>query len=231
MPTREELEQALDALEAQRESLGDTAVEAAQAGLRHKLAQVLATERDPGHGATPDPGGGSSPRRYGPQVYVGDHRTNTGMYEGVIAHAEVNAAISTAEKVILFGQQTRLRSRRLLADERLSRIQPGHKLSKFFYGGVRQLPERLLDALLAKAVSVTLVRGHASARVPRSAAAPVLPHGSHPAHHLSPRVHPRTRVPDGLRLLGDRRDPDPRELATARLHPAGGDDRALSGGL
>ncbi|MDP6016863.1 MAG: hypothetical protein QGI32_12255 [Candidatus Latescibacteria bacterium] len=162
MPQREELEQALDALEAQRETLGDAAVEAAQAGLRLKLAQVLAAERPSPQASTPDvddsparaPGGG-----HGPQTYAGDHRTNTGMYEGDIAHAEVNAAISASEKVVLFGQQTRLRSRRLMTDERLSRIQPGHRLSKFFYGGVRQLPERLLDALLAKKVSVTLVRG------------------------------------------------------------------------
>ena len=164
MPKREELEQALDALEAQRETLGDTAVEAAQAGLRLKLAQVLAAESSAGQSPASGDGEETAPqpaptRAYGPQTYAGDHRTNTGMFEGEIAHAEVNAAIRESEKVILFGQQTRLRSRRLMDDERLSRIHPGHKLSKFFYGGVRQLPERLLDALLAKKVSVTLVRG------------------------------------------------------------------------
>lgn len=158
MATREELESALDALEAQRETLGDAAVEAAQAGLRFELAKVLAAERTAAStdvGTPPPdiiPGGG-------PQDYSGDRRPNTGMHEGDVTHAEVNAAIAGAEKVILFGQQTRLRARRLMADERLQRIHPGHRLSKFFYGGVRQLPERLLDALLAKKISVTLVRG------------------------------------------------------------------------
>lgn len=163
MPTPEELERALDALEGQREALSDVAVEAAQACLRLKLAQVLVAERSSqqtptaqADSATRQPSTGSN---YGPQSYAGDHRTNTGMYEGTIAHGEVNAAIRESEKVILFGQQTRLRSGRLTDDERLSRIYPGHRLSRFFYGGVRQLPERLLDALLAKKISVTLVRG------------------------------------------------------------------------
>lgn len=175
MPSREELEHALDALEAQRDTLGDAAVETAQAALRRDLARVLATERaaeralsEPtaatdqqptAPGRTP----GSVPLPVfspgGPQDYMGDHRPNTGMHEGVVSHTEVNNAIRDSEKVILFGQQTRLRARRMMTDERLKRIHPGHRLSKFFYGGVRQLPERLLDALLAKKVSVTLVRG------------------------------------------------------------------------
>jgi hypothetical protein len=34
----------------------------------------------------------------------------------------------------------------LLEDERLPRFHAGHKLVKFFYGGVVQLPEYLVDA-------------------------------------------------------------------------------------
>lgn len=155
MPSREELESALDALDEQRATFGDAAVDAAQEGLRRELATVLRAERADAE-PRPEP---IAEAASGPLEYDGDFRPNTGMHEGEISHAEVNAAIRTAEKVILFGQQTRLRSRRLMADDRLSRIQPGHRLSKFFYGGVRQLPERLLDALLAKRISVTMVRG------------------------------------------------------------------------
>lgn len=173
MPSREELEHALDALEAQRDTLGDAAVETAQSALRRDLARLLATERAAERAAESQPDApatlGTVPTAgsmYQPPVlatsgidYVGDHRPNTGMHEGTVSHTDVNAAIRGSDKVILFGQQTRLRARRLMTDDRLKRIKPGHRLSKFFYGGVRQLPERLLDALLAKKISVTLVRG------------------------------------------------------------------------
>ena len=59
---------------------------------------------------------------------------------------------------MIFGQQTRLRDGVLLADEKLDRFQAGHDLVKFFYGGIRQLPEYLVDALLVRGISVTLVK-------------------------------------------------------------------------
>ena len=56
------------------------------------------------------------------------------------------------------GQETRLRDGVLLADAKLDRFHAGHGLVKFFYGGIRQLPEYLDDALLVWGISVTLVK-------------------------------------------------------------------------
>jgi hypothetical protein len=87
-----------------------------------------------------------------------DERCNSGLREGNIVHAEVNAALRTYEKTIIFGQQNRLRGGLLMEDEKLERYHSGHELVKFFYSGVRQLPEYLVDALLQHGVSVTLVK-------------------------------------------------------------------------
>ncbi|MEW6756511.1 MAG: hypothetical protein AB1505_36905, partial [Candidatus Latescibacterota bacterium] len=81
------------------------------------------------------------------------------MKEGAITHDEVNAAIAGAPKTIVFGRQNRLRDGVLLPDAKLPRFHAGHDSVKFFYSAVRQLPEYLLDALLAKGISVTLVLG------------------------------------------------------------------------
>ncbi len=89
----------------------------------------------------------------------GDHRPNSGLREGNISHAEVNEALRGLPKTIIFGQQNRLRDGLLMEeDERLDRFHAGHDLVRFFYGGVRQLPEYLTDALLAGGVSITLVK-------------------------------------------------------------------------
>ena len=89
-----------------------------------------------------------------------DQRPNSGLREGEISHAEVNDALRLASKTIIFGQQNRLRNGLVLdADERLPRFHAGHDLVKFFYGGIRQLPDYLLDAMLAAGISVTLVKG------------------------------------------------------------------------
>ncbi|HIL10674.1 MAG TPA: hypothetical protein EYG11_18405 [Candidatus Latescibacteria bacterium] len=87
-----------------------------------------------------------------------DERPNSGLREGNITHADVNAALRAHHKTVIFGQQTRLRDGVLLDDEKLERFHAGHDLVKFFYGGVRQLPEYLLDALLDWGISVTLVK-------------------------------------------------------------------------
>ncbi|MDP6702811.1 MAG: hypothetical protein QGH25_24370, partial [Candidatus Latescibacteria bacterium] len=88
-----------------------------------------------------------------------DERPNSGLREGEISHAKVNAALRAHRKTVIFGQQTRLRDGIYLADTRLNRLHAGHDLVKFFYGAVRQLPSYLVDALLDQNVSVTLVHG------------------------------------------------------------------------
>ena len=89
----------------------------------------------------------------------GDDRPNSGLREGDISHAEVNSALRGHERTVVFGQQTRLRDGLLMADEKLPRFHAGHDLVKFFYGGVRQLPEYLVDALLGWGVCITMVKG------------------------------------------------------------------------
>ena len=92
------------------------------------------------------------------ELRLDDERPNSGLREGEISHADVNDALRAHLKTVIFGQQTRLRDGVLLEDEKLARFHAGHDLVRFFYGGVRQLPEYLVDALLAWGVSVTLVR-------------------------------------------------------------------------
>ncbi|MFT5087205.1 MAG: hypothetical protein ACI906_002695 [Candidatus Latescibacterota bacterium] len=87
-----------------------------------------------------------------------DERPNSGLREGDISHAQVNAALHAHEKTIVFGQQNRLRGGMLLEDEKLPRFHAGHDMVKFFYGAVRQLPEYFVDALLYWGVSVTMVK-------------------------------------------------------------------------
>jgi hypothetical protein len=89
-----------------------------------------------------------------------DDRPNSGLREGAVDHAQVNEAIRMAPKTVIFGQQSRLRLGLLTQDEQLPRYHAGHDLVKFFYGGVRQLPEYLLDAILAAGISVTLVKAN-----------------------------------------------------------------------
>ncbi|MDP7448337.1 MAG: hypothetical protein QF689_07125 [Candidatus Latescibacteria bacterium] len=71
----------------------------------------------------------------------------------------MNEVLRRLPKTIIFGQQNRLRDGVLMEeDERLDRFHAGHDLVRFFYGGVRQLPDYLTDALLAAGVSITLVK-------------------------------------------------------------------------
>ena len=88
-----------------------------------------------------------------------DHRPNSGMREGDISHAEVNAEIRGLSKTIIFGQQTRLRNGFLMEDDKLSRFYAGHPLVLFFYRGLHRLPDYLIDALFKNGISVTLVGG------------------------------------------------------------------------
>lgn len=88
-----------------------------------------------------------------------DHRPNSGLREGNISHAEVNAEIMRLSKTVIFGQQTRLRNGILTEDQKLSRFHAGHSLVLFFYRGLNKLPEYLIDAFLKNGISVTLVGG------------------------------------------------------------------------
>jgi len=87
-----------------------------------------------------------------------DHRPNSGLREGDVSHADVNEALHLAPKTVVFGQQTRLRLGLLMEDDSLPRLHAGHDMVKFFYGAIRQIPEVILDGILAAGVSVTLVR-------------------------------------------------------------------------
>lgn len=88
-----------------------------------------------------------------------DDRPNSGLREGDVTHAEVNAAIARAAKTVIFGQQNRLRNGILMGDEKLPRFHAGHELVRFFYQGMNKLPDYFLDALLDANVSITLITG------------------------------------------------------------------------
>jgi len=88
----------------------------------------------------------------------GERRPNSGLREGEIPHAEVNAALSQADKIIAFGQQTRLRDGVLTNDEEVPRYHAGHDIVKFLYSGIRQIPDHILGAILDQGISVTLVK-------------------------------------------------------------------------
>lgn len=87
-----------------------------------------------------------------------DERPNSGLREGDVTHADVNQAIKYAPKTVIFGQQTRLRLGLMMEDETLPRFHAGHDLVKFFYGAIRQIPETILDGILASGITITLVQ-------------------------------------------------------------------------
>lgn len=88
-----------------------------------------------------------------------DGRPNSGLREGGVSHAEVNAVIRQAEKTVIFGQQTRLRAGILMReDERLPRFSAGHEIVHYFYGAIRLIPDYLLDAIFERGISVTMVK-------------------------------------------------------------------------
>jgi hypothetical protein len=87
-----------------------------------------------------------------------DERPNSGLREGGITHAEVNEALRLGSMTVIFGQQTRVRLGLLMEDDSLTRFHAGHDMVKFFYGAIRQIPEVILDGILAAGISVTLVQ-------------------------------------------------------------------------
>lgn len=58
----------------------------------------------------------------------------------------------------------------MMEDEQLPRFHAGHDMVKFFYGAIRQIPEVILDGILAAGITVTLVmkRNLLAFRGPRS---------------------------------------------------------------
>lgn len=81
---------------------------------------------------------------------------NLGIYDGDVAHDEVNGAIATAWKSILFGQQTRLPH--FPEDQRLPKLHSGHPLVLLFWKVLKKVPEHVRQALIGGPISVTLVR-------------------------------------------------------------------------
>lgn len=93
-------------------------------------------------------------------VVCGDDRQNSGMREGNVSHAHVNAALREMRKTVLFGMQDRLRNGVLIeGDTILPRFPAGSPLLEFFYRGLKRLPRHLIRAILKKDISVTLVGG------------------------------------------------------------------------
>ena len=103
--------------------------------------------------------GANGPKNRPNAAASNDHRPNSGLREGDISHAEVNAELRRLTKTVLFGQQERLRNGLLREDGVLPRFHAGHPLVLFFYRGLHRLPPYLIDALLANGISATLVGG------------------------------------------------------------------------
>ena len=87
-----------------------------------------------------------------------DDRPNSGLREGDVSHAQVNAVIRQAEKTVIFGQQTRLRAGVMKEDDLVSRFHAGHEIVRYFYGAIRLIPDYLLDAFFERGISVTMVK-------------------------------------------------------------------------
>ena len=83
--------------------------------------------------------------------------TNLGILDGAVSHDEVNHAITGADRVILFGQQTRLPH--FPDDRRLPRLHAGDERVLFFWRVLKKIPATLRRALIEAPVSITLVRG------------------------------------------------------------------------
>ncbi|MEW6755852.1 MAG: hypothetical protein AB1505_33475 [Candidatus Latescibacterota bacterium] len=82
---------------------------------------------------------------------------NLGLFDGQVHHAEVNRAVAAADKVVLFGAQTRLPH--FPEDERLFKLHAGDPLVLLFWRVFKKLPQTLREALLGVPFSITLVRG------------------------------------------------------------------------
>lgn len=82
---------------------------------------------------------------------------NLGVFDGQVHHDEVNRALAVADKVVLFGAQTRLPH--FPEDARLLKLHAGDPLVLLFWRVFKKLPEVLREALLSVPFSITLLRG------------------------------------------------------------------------
>ena len=82
---------------------------------------------------------------------------NLGILDGEVSHADINLSIAGSDRVILFGQQTRLPH--FPEDRRLSRLHVADPLVLFFWRVLKKVPAFLRDALVDGPLSITLVRG------------------------------------------------------------------------
>jgi len=82
---------------------------------------------------------------------------NLGIYDGDVSHADINRSIAGAERVILFGEQTRLPH--FPEDRRLPRLHAADPAVLFFWRVLKKVPPFLRDALVDGPISITLVRG------------------------------------------------------------------------
>lgn len=84
---------------------------------------------------------------------------NLGIFDGDVSHPEINKAISLADKVILFGEQTRLPH--FTEDARLPKLHAADDLVLLFWKVLNKIPDNLRRALIYGPVSISLVRGDA----------------------------------------------------------------------
>ena len=80
---------------------------------------------------------------------------NLGILDGDVPHADINRSIAGADRVILFGEQTRLPH--FPEDRRLPRLRAADPLVLFFWRVLKKVPPYLRDALIEGPISITLV--------------------------------------------------------------------------
>ena len=84
---------------------------------------------------------------------------NLGIYDGDVPHREINQAVSLADKVILFGEQTRLPH--FPEDVRLPKLHAADDLVLLFWKVLNKIPDNLRRALIYGPISLTIVRDDA----------------------------------------------------------------------
>ena len=92
-------------------------------------------------------------------AHEGKTDVNLGIFDGDVPHREINEAISLADKVILFGEQTRLPH--FADDARLPKLHAADDLVLLFWKVLNKIPDNLRTALIYGPVSLTLVRDDA----------------------------------------------------------------------
>ncbi len=86
----------------------------------------------------------------------GDQDLNLGIFDGQVDHPQINAALETAAKYILLGEQTRLPY--FPEDAKLPRLHAGNPLVLSFWKALKKVPDTLRAALIDGRISFTLIR-------------------------------------------------------------------------